>query len=203
MENKKPSICVLIPAYGTVPVKSFASITTLLMNSGRKFPINVLILESTIIFESRNILLEEFLKTNSDYAFFLDSDMIVPSDLIEKLVEQDKDVISSLAFTRTMPPRPAIRKKIGESYQTIEDYPQNALIEVDAVGLYSMLIKREAVQKILDQTKGNFFDIKRNEKGELKGEDIIFCENIKKSGFKIFVHTGIKIGHYGGIIFPR
>lgn len=203
MTQPPKSVAVLIPVHGSVPAKSFASITSMLLSSGKKIPMTTIFLESSMLFESRNMLLKEFLKTNAQYAFFLDSDMVMQNNLIEKLLEQEKDVVSSLAFTRTMPPMPAIRKKTSEGYKAIEDYPKDSLIEVDAVGLYSMLLKREVVEKIFTQTNGTFIPVEKNQFNETKGEDIIFCENIKKSGYKIHVHTGIKIGHYGGIIFPR
>lgn len=200
--GRPPSVAVLIPVHGSVPAKCFGNIVSFLLSLGRKFPLTVLILEATIIFESRNKLLEQFLKTNADYAFFLDSDMIVPSGLVEKLLSWDKDVVSGLAFTRTSQPKPAIRKKVGESYEAIYDYLPDSLVEVDAVGLYSLLLKRTVVQKLFEKNNGIVFEVERNKDGELKGENICFCEKLKDAGFGIFVDTGAKVGHFGGVIFP-
>ena len=66
-----------------------------------------------------------------------------------------------------------------------------------------MLIKRNVLEKIKEKTNGIFFNFERKPDGELKGEDIYFCEKAMEAGFKIHVATGLKVGHYGGIIIPR
>jgi len=192
-----------MPIYGTVPAPSFANFTMFLLNSLRNYPTNVLMMESTMLAESRNKLFKQFLKGNADYCLLLDSDMLLPKDLIQKLLSYNKDVVSAMAFTRTVPPKPSIRKKEKEHYKAIEDYPKDELIEVDAVGPYCMLIKRNVIEKIKEKTGSVFFEFVRKPDGELKGEDMFFCEKIINAGFKIHVATGIKLGHYGGVIFPR
>jgi len=133
-----------------------------------------------------------------DYLWMIDDDMIVPPDLFEKLVRHDKDVIAPLAFMRFYPHKPVIYNVV-EGYDTVtkqhyyqnyvvDRYPKNKLVECDAVGFGSVLIK----VNILEKLEKPWFMVMTG-----AGEDIHFCHRAKRAGFKIFMDTSVKLAHLG------
>jgi uncharacterized Fe-S cluster protein YjdI len=61
---------------------------------------DVVFLGQTITSAARNLIAAKALKENFDYVFFLDSDMIVPPDIIKRLWSHDKLIVSGLYRAR-------------------------------------------------------------------------------------------------------
>ena len=133
-----------------------------------------------------------------DYLFFLDDDMIVPLDLFERLYKHQVDIVSALAFTRHPPHKPVlyvvkseydtVSHRSGFSNHSIFNYPKDQLVECDSVGFGSVLIHTRVL-------KGMDMPYFMSTTGS--GEDLWFCWNAKKKGFKVFCDTATKIGHLG------
>ena len=133
-----------------------------------------------------------------DYLWMIDDDMICPPDLFELLARHDVDVIAPLAFMRFFPHKPVIYN-VAEGFDTVtkqhyyqnyvvDRYPKNQLVECDAVGFGSVLIKTSILEKI---DKPWFMVMTGS------GEDIHFCHQAKRAGFKIFMDTSTKLAHLG------
>jgi len=138
------------------------------------------------------------LEINADYLFMIDDDMISDGDIFEKLYASDKDIIAPLAFTRNFPHKPvmysciegwdpAIQKEYFVNHAVL-NYPKNKLVECDAVGFGAVLIKMDVLKK----TPQPWF-MNPNK----TGEDISFCYEAKKYGFRTFMDTRVKLGHVG------
>lgn len=133
-----------------------------------------------------------------DYLLMIDDDMICPSDMFEKLYADNADIVAPLAFTRGYPHKPviyscvegwdAIAQKEYFINQTVMNYPKDKLVECDAVGFGAVLIKAETLKSVpgprFMSTCGT-------------GEDIFFCYQAKKKGFRVFMDTRVKLGHVG------
>jgi hypothetical protein len=145
---------------------------------------------------AREKLAQQALQYGCDYLFMIDDDMLAPFDLFYKLVAHDKDIVSGLAFTRNPPYHPVIyRLKEGwdptsmsryYANQSVINYPRNTLVQCDAVGFGSVLIKTELLKKIPSPW---FMSSAQT------GEDILFCCKAREHGFKIFCDTTQKLGH--------
>lgn len=133
-----------------------------------------------------------------DYLFMIDDDMISPYDLFEKLYQDNVDIVAPLAFTRGYPHKPvlyacedgwdSVANKDYFINHTIMNYPKDKLVECDAVGFGAVLIKMDVIKKM----KGNRFMTTDG-----SGEDIYFCYQAKKHGFRVWMDTRIKLGHIG------
>ena len=145
---------------------------------------------------AREMLAEQALKYKCDYIFMIDDDMISPVDLFYKLARHDVDLVSPLAFTRNAPHRPVMFKVIdgydkvmGKNYYIntpVFNYPRERLVECDAVGFGAVLFKTDILKKM----QRPFFMGSHG-----TGEDIHFCIQAKKLGFKVFMDTSVKLGH--------
>jgi hypothetical protein len=151
---------------------------------------------------AREMLADQALNYKCDYLFMIDDDMLSPVDLFYKLVKHDVDIVAPLAFTRNPPHRPVmfsiiegydnIAKKEYYINTTVYNYPRNKLVECDAVGFGSVLIKTDVIKKM---RKPCFM-------GSMgTGEDIHFCIAAKKLGFRVFMDTSTKLTHLSKPIF--
>jgi len=132
-----------------------------------------------------------------DYLFMVDDDMLVPRDLFESLIKHDVDIIAPLAFTRNAPHKPVLYN-LEEGYDPVDGeyyinhsvpyYPKDQLVQCDAVGFGAVLINCNVLKKV----PKNWF---MSTSGA--GEDIHFCHNAKKHGFKVFMDTSVKLTHMG------
>lgn len=204
--NQKPlKIAIGLPSNGYI-----RSETTIALASAITATPNALFyLEAPIgcyIHLLREHIAEEALKANCDYLMFIDSDMIFPPDAISALLSRDKPVIGA-DYHYKYPPVMSVTNidptKIEEEYTTIDprwpnhpllnpNHLPNKIFEVRAVGTGFMLIKTEVFQKI---EKPWFWYDKKGD--HFLGEDIWFCDKIRKAGLSVWCDPTIKIEHIG------
>lgn len=142
----------------------------------------------------RNILLEEFLKSEAAYLLSVDSDIILPSHALKSLKAADCDIISALVCNGheigDARVYNILKRKPNGRYEYIRDFPTYEIFEVDCTGA-AYLIKREVVKKYLVRYSAS--------RGS---EDIGFCEDAKAKGRRIWCNPTV-IGRHemieGGI----
>jgi len=194
---KRIAICV--PVREEVPTEFLGSFLNLIFDNMKKYEFIVSFSELYPIELARNDLVERALKHNPDYIFFIDSDMILPENILDDLINMNKDIASALYFMRAPPYKPIAKIMKDKLFCNIDTIPLNQIIEVDAVGLGCCLIKREVFEKIKEKEK-KIFDVKEqtlNNKTQLLSEDTFFCLKAKESEFKIFLNTSLICKHIG------
>lgn len=185
---KLVSLTLGIPCNDILPY-DFVSCFSKLMN-GPKHEVLLSMVKGTNVHKARNQIADSM---KGDYLMFLDSDMVFSTDIFDRLVASDVDIVSGMCFMREYPFKPAFMRIDSEGlYKPVEDFEPNRLIEVDAVGMACTLIKK----KVLDAIGKPYFEFMKNEKtGDIMGEDVSFCKKAKDKGFKVFVDTSLEIGH--------
>jgi len=144
------------------------------------------------VIDSRNILRKYFLDNEYDYFLSLEQDVVPPKDVIERLLKHGKEITGGLYFylgddKKTL--LPMLWVHYNDDYAKrlmFNEIPENELIEVVTCGLGCVLIKREVLEKI------EF----RHVKDEEPWDDLWFCEDARKKGFKVYVDTSVKCKHY-------
>lgn len=146
---------------------------------------------------ARNSACEKVLEHNFTWLFFLDDDVIPPSDVFSKLVSRGKDIISGLYFRRAEPIMPVMLRHTSERPQFITDFNLGDVIEADLVGAGCLLIHRRVIEKM----KSNWFEWRVDHKHrpdiERTSEDFTFCTMAKEMGFKVYVDTSVRCQHAG------
>ena len=150
------------------------------------------------IIEARNMIREIALKENYDYFFSLEADVIAPSDMIERLLLREKEIVSGVYFN-LVPQRNSLVilafEKTGENEHgevetrtlTLQDIMPSRLIEnLYVTGVGCILIKRNVLAKIKFRFDEKFdaFD------------DWWFCTDAIKEGFSINLDTSMLCKHY-------
>ncbi len=161
---------------------------------------------------ARNHAAKIALETDSDYLMFIDDDVLIPANTLEKLVEADKDIIAGLVVIRGYPFNNMAFKFTGpNSLSNYNDLPLDTacekehtfydiecescrvaklqpLVKVDAVGFSCCLIKSD----VLKAMEPPYFIT-----GVNHTEDIYFC--LKTLDLEpnpgIYLHTEVECGH--------
>ncbi len=153
-------------------------------------------------------------KMDGDWILFIDSDMSWQPDAVKTLVETqrkfDLDIVGGLCFQRMAPYQPTMYVKAANAehgYTFLEDWEADAAVEVDATGMAFSLIHKRVFDRILQHTTGKSFPSFEERQGMRPppffrwdgeyGEDFLFCREAKDAGNRVFVDTGVKVGHVG------
>ena len=199
----------------------------------RKIPVMFQVMKSSLVTQGRQLCVAAFLNSQCTHLLFVDSDIAYSYKMFEKMVNYDKDIcmvpypIKSIDFQK-------IKKKIqngseldpmllGNQYTMSITDPrsikiENGFIEVERGPAGFMLIKREAIEKLIKEypeftikqhtlidgklverdNMYNFFDTywDPNEK-TYTGEDFYFCKLAKHAGIKMYALVDEYISHYG------
>lgn len=151
---------------------------------------------------AREKLVEEALNAGMDYILMYDDDMLLPVDMVERMIADFEenpqiDILAPLAHMRNAP-HYAVIYTTTEGYDQenhaqyftndfVKNYPKDKLVECDAVGFGAVMIDMKVVKKM---TAPYFFSTTGS------GEDIYFCiKSRQEADARIFMDTRIKLGH--------
>jgi len=188
-----------------------ATVTSIVMSDFRWLPkgktVDHHIIQGSILTAQRNMAIQ---RMRGDWLLYVDDDMVWRPDAIGRLVEareaDDLDILSGLCFRRHHPYQPTLymREAPNEgSYFPLEKWGEDEIVEVDATGCAFMLIHKRVFEMIAGGPMPPY-EHRIREGGPppnyfrwegLMGEDIRFCQEAKAAGARIWVHTGIPIGH--------
>lgn len=148
----------------------------------------------SLIYDSRNKLAAKAMKDEFDYVLWLDSDMVFSPDILEKLIADDKDMVSGLYFRRTSPYTPVIYKdselKDGRLvWSDYTDYPKGELFKVAGAGFGCVLMKTDMIFDMIGKYGDWFTPLYSS------GEDLSFCYRARELGYEIWCDSRIKCGH--------
>ncbi len=197
MENGKIKILYSVPMFGDCSNHFFQCWTAFVSHNwkwGIEKGIQFDLFSPTkqIIASARQCSADQALANGYDYLFFLDDDMIIPSNTLEKLYNHNVGIVSALSFQRRKPYKPVVIKintdDKGKKYsQWIEDFPRG-LIKGFICGCACTLIKTE----VFKQMSKPFFFL-----GEALGEDVYFFQKANYLGYDSYIDTSLEIGHVG------
>lgn len=142
----------------------------------------------------RNLCAKTALEVNADYLLFIDDDVIVPTDFIEKLIEADADIVAGDVIIRGWPFDHMCFLGDKKALYPIQNMNDEILgqgkfvIDVGAVGFSLCLIKTDLIRKIPQP----WFIT-----GVNNTEDIYFCLKVREffPETTIRVDTSIQCGH--------
>ncbi len=150
----------------------------------------------------RNLICDYAINNNFDYVFFVDSDIILPSDALVKLLNHSKDIVSGTYIQRKQGIKiPEIYIDINSNIQNIniDDLNKhNNIFEIAGCGFGCCLVKVDSIKKI------NYPQFEYHPAIKMENtlsEDIDFCIKAKNKGINIFCDPSIKCDHIGTNIF--
>lgn len=226
-------IFIATPCYGgMVTTKYMGSLLqayTELPQSGVGVYLSTVINES-LITRARNNMVADFLETDATHLFFIDADMTFTTLDILNILNADQDVVGGACPTKTI----AKENFVNKNFETIKDVEKamskyalnfdykddktqaiktsNNLIEMKHIGTAFMCIKREVIEKMIEEYKDsehinvegkkvyNLFDTMIYNK-EYLSEDYAFCHKWREMGGIVYLHPDVAIDHFGAYNF--
>ena len=189
-------VMIAIPCLDSIAARTVKSLFDLSAPEGCETCVEFM--ESSLVYLSRDRLAVMAMEEKADFILWIDSDMVFPPDMLQKLIadaESGKDMITGLCFRRRPDYNPAIWKRLrpglpGESVvETYDDYPEEAVFEVEACGMAAILMRTSVIREVFEKEKALFAPIPGY------GEDVSFCLRARKAGFSVWCDSHIKVGH--------
>lgn len=137
--------------------------------------------------ENRNYIAAKSVKNGSDYLFFIDDDMIFPPDILDDLLEHDKDIVGGVYKTKY-----EIQDDVVTYFKKSDK--KQGLFKVKAIGTGMLLIKTSVFRKL----KQPWFKYSWYKNGMVKrSHDWIFCYDARKAKIDIWADNTLDIKHIG------
>jgi hypothetical protein len=222
MVKSQGKVAILVPHSGRVSMKwmemmrSLESPNSFLITT-KGYPLDV----------ARDYQVNQALDSGADWLFFLDSDVIVPKNIIPVFTQLGLPIISGMYTAKRAYPNPLCWTMWGlvpnPTKEALERHEYFAAvvqwegrnIEVDVVGTGCLMVHRSVFEAIRAKfPKYPYFLWTRDrhpgmldllnledEKMRYISEDFWFCMLAKKCGFKIIVDTACKCIHEGDVEF--
>ena len=187
-------ILIAVPCMDQVPVQFCQSLAV--MNKvgdecGIAFQVG------SLIYTSRNKLAMMAIEKECDYVLWLDSDMVFPNDVLERLLELKGkgDIITGVYYRRVEPYHPVLFKNLEidddkcvcDDEYDVKDEP----FEVAACGFGCVLTPTSVLIDVLARYGDLFSPIAGI------GEDLSFCWRARQCGYRIIADPTFYLGHIG------
>ena len=153
----------------------------------------------SLIYAARNSLAAEAIKQEADYVFWMDSDMLFPTNALVKMIDtlekNELDILTGVYFRRRPPYTPTLFEILdmyGEacSHRTVREIPEG-LFEVAGCGFGCVLLTTDVLMSVQAKFGNMFAPIGNN------GEDVAFCWRARQCGYKIMCDPSVVCGHVG------
>lgn len=157
----------------------------------------------TLIHNARGQIAASAIENGCDYLFFIDSDCVIPPDALKRLVSHGKPIVAGMYFHKTAPFAPVVYTKNEKGlYDCVMEYPKDALMEVDGVGMGCCLIRTDVLKRFTREAKDGELECwafepipAEGERPSITGEDFAFCQRAQEARYKIYVDTGVMAKH--------
>lgn len=165
--------------------------------------------QSSLVYDSRNLLTQRALEWGADRILWLDSDMQFEADFFERLsarMDQGLEYVSGLYFTRKDEPEPCIYQTVTEQQnedgsitplaEPIREIPDR-IFEIAGSGFGGVMMSARLLERVC-RTFGLPFSPLMG-----FGEDLSFCRRVQLLGVPMFCDPEIRMGHVGQYIFTE
>ncbi len=196
----RKKILLAIPTAKYIESDCFRAITRLQIPNGYEVDFQYFL--GTDIEQQRNNISDYALKHGYDYLFSVDSDIVLPSDALEKMLSHDRDIVTGMYIQRI--PGTHTLEVYGVTpgngraqipYKLLKD---RGLVEVAGCGFGCVLIKRRVLEGV---PKPHFVYREALDHKNTVSEDVYFCMKATDNNYTIWVDTSIKCDHVGSTAF--
>lgn len=189
---------IAIPCLETVHTDFFCAFSEM-----DKSEAKYMVTKSSLIYDARNKLAAHAIQNGFDAVLWLDSDMVFDKDILRRFeahIEEGKEYISGIFFTRSNPVKPCIYRTleyknennyITSNVEMYFDYPRDQVFEIAASGFGAVMTKVDLLKRVWHEVGAPFMPILG------LGEDLAFCLRAINVGAKMYCDSRIKVGHVG------
>lgn len=192
---------IAVPCMDSVPAVFCQSLATLKGLGNCKLAFQV----GSLIYNSRNKITNQAIKSDADFVLWLDSDMLFEPELLQKMIktlEDNKlDILTGVYYRRVEPYTPVLFNVLDVMDEKCEssefDLIPDELFEVGGCGFGCVLMRTQVLFDVVAKFKDAFSPIGRI------GEDLSFCWRARECGYKIFADPNIFLGHCAHTVITK
>ena len=148
------------------------------------------IIAGTLVYWARNRLAKRAIDNGFTHVLWLDSDMTFGPDIVDDLLFCGKDMVCGAFVSRKPPYGPCVYSSIDDPGNMIkvENFGTEPF-RVDGCGFATVLTSVELLKAVWDRFDTCFRPT------EDYGEDLAFCDRVKKLGREIWCEPTVRPGH--------
>ena len=152
----------------------------------------------------RELIFEEALARNFDVLVMIDDDIVIPPNAIQMLVETlDSDpktaLVGALYYSRDGLRPMAVQNWEGSDTTTalVPAFDDRTAGIVDGVGFGCVAVRLSAAAQLQRPLLSAHVIIQRGQhRVRIADEDYLFCERLRKAGWTVRLHGGVRCPHY-------
>lgn len=196
----KPKVLVAVPCMATIP---YETVVALMNIKSDRAELHLEFISGSLVYDSRNEFCSMAVKGNYDYIMFIDSDMVFPGNIIDRLMALDADIATAVCYGKVEPHNPQVYTEMKPTTwyrkKTISQRPasMDGVFKIKACGMACCLVSVGLVKEMFRRNINPFEPF-----GHL-GEDFAFCVRAHKLGAVMLADGSINIGHIGREIFTK
>lgn len=150
LNNTKLSIGV--PFYGNVAGEWWTQMLQFVATLATQLTIREIITCGTMTADhSRNLIAGDFLKSDAEWLFWVDSDTMPPAGCVERMLANGKTLVSGVYYGKNPPHPPIAYYKHNGGYRPIDlavRWEKGEILKVDSAGMGCMLTHRSVFEDI-------------------------------------------------------
>lgn len=180
---------IAIPCMDTVATGFCRSLVAL-----RKPDCEAIFAQSSLVYDSRNVLAQIAVERGFDRILWLDSDMVFNPDLYERLsksIDEGLDFVCGLYTTRKPPIHVTVYDDVQPGVAHPFDKCPNWLFEIQGSGFGAVMMTTELVRMVGEKFGRPFSPMLG------LGEDLSFCYRVSALGRKMYCDGSVHLGHIG------
>lgn len=186
------NILIAVPTYENIAPETFKSIYGLKSQHRLAFDF----VRGYDCAKARNEIAKKAMAEGFDYVLMVDSDIILPEDAIEALIEDNDSVVVGIYPRKNTNCGETELFKLG-TYDYVNRYNYNELEElpdrfqIKGSGLGCALINTE----IFNRLPYPYFKFVTYDDGDVLSEDLFFCSNLAQTGISVYADSRVRCGH--------
>ena len=202
-EGKPTSVSILVPTRDTVYSHFSYSLgnlikTTTLMG----IEVHLFFDASTILINQRENLINQAIEVKSEWALWLDSDMMFPPTTLLRLLAHNQDIVACNYMKRSYPFKSVAFMDTNDWESWVPLQSEDELLTVDAIGMGCVLMRTSVFEKLNRPYFEYTYQPKTKDWG---GEDFTLFKKLNKVGHQVKVDMNLsnEIYHIGTYAFGK
>jgi hypothetical protein len=187
-DTSRPFVLCAVPSFDYVATDFAMTFAAMLMQPDRSYDAAIQNIKGSVIQDARNELAASALSGAFSHVFFVDSDIVLAVDAIEKLLSHQAPIVGA-DYAKRQEPRAMAGKPKGHA-------PNGVLQAMEHLGFGCMLINTAVFERVPKP----WFAYPTNTQNST-GEDRWFCQRAIRAGYTVWCDRSLIVGHVGSKVY--
>ena len=202
-EGKPTSVSILVPTRDTVYSHFSYSLGNLIKTTTMMgIEVHLFFDASTILINQRENLINRAIEVKSEWALWLDSDMMFPPTTLLRLLAHNQDIVACNYMKRSYPFKSVAFMDTNDWESWVPLQSEDELLTVEAIGMGCVLMRTSVFEKLNRPYFEYTYQPKTKDWG---GEDFTLFKKLNKLGYQVKVDMNLsnEIYHIGTYAYGK